>query len=150
MATTAVERYFIDTNVLIFANLPSHPLYTTATARLLALQATGAVLWVSRQVLREYLAGMTRPRTFTGSTTAAALVADIQCFEQMFRVAEDSAAITANLLALLSTVTIMGRQIYDANIVATMQEYAIPNLLTDNTTDFARYATFITVTPLVP
>src|SRR6476660_8310791 len=126
MTMTAVERYFIDTNVLIFANLPSHPLHGVATTRLLALAAAGAELWVSRQVLREYLAGMTRPRTFTGSTTVAALVADIQRFEQTFRIAEDNAAVTANLLALLSAVTVIGRQVHDANIVATMQEYGIP------------------------
>jgi predicted nucleic acid-binding protein len=150
MATTAVERWFIDTNILIFANLPTHPLQAVAAARLLALATAGAELWVSRQVLREYVAGMTRPRTFTGSTTTAALVADVQRFQRTFRVAEDNAAITAGLLSLMSAVTVIGRQVHDANIVATMLDHSIPNLLTDNTADFARFGTYITVVPLVP
>src|SRR3954453_4041295 len=115
MATTGVDWHLVDTNILMFANLPSHPLQAIAAGRLLALEAAGAELWVSRQILREYLAGITRPRTFTGSTTVAALVADIQRFEQVFRVAEDNAAVTANLLTLLSTVVVTGRPVHDAN-----------------------------------
>jgi predicted nucleic acid-binding protein len=150
MATMAVDRYFIDTNILIFANLPTHPFNGAAKGKLLALAATGAEIWVSRQVLREYLAGMTRPRTFTGSTTMTALVADVQHFERTFHVAEDNAAVTATLLALVSGIPVIGRQIHDANIVATMQEYGIQNLLTDNIADFARFGHLITVVPLVP
>ena len=45
--------------------------------------------------------------------------------------------------------TVNGRQIHDANIVATMREYGIPNLLTDNTSDFTRFGHLITVVPLV-
>ena len=150
MATTGVDTYLIDTNILMFANLPSHPLQAVAAGRLVALEAAGAEMWVSRQILREYLAGMTRPRTYTGSTTMAALVADIQRFERTFRLAEDNSAITARLLALVSTVNVFGRQIHDANIVATMLEHGVQNLLTDNTADFARFGGLISVMPLVP
>src|SRR5947209_8593707 len=120
MVTTAVDPWFVDTNILIFANLPSHPLNAAATARLLALQSAESQIWVSRQILREYLAGMTRPRTFTGSTPMAALIADVQRFERTFVAAEDNAAVTTSLLNLLSTIHAVGRQIHDANIVATM------------------------------
>ena len=58
--------------------------------------------------------------------------------------------VTTNLLNLLTTITINGKQVHDANIVATMQAHGIPKLLTHNTTDFARYASIITVVPLVP
>jgi predicted nucleic acid-binding protein len=40
------------------------------------------------------------------------------------------------------------KQIYDANIVATMLTYDIPALLTNNTEDFARFTGAITVLPL--
>ena len=93
---------------------------------------------------------MTRPRTFTGSTTIAALVADVQRFERTFRIVEDDAAVTGRLLNLVSGFNVIGRQIHDANIVATMLEHGIPNLLTDNIADFNRFAGLITVVPLVP
>jgi len=43
-----------------------------------------------------------------------------------------------------------GRQVHDANIVATMQVYGITHLLTHNTDDFARFAHLITVVLLQP
>ncbi|MEH2170887.1 MAG: hypothetical protein V7K41_30400 [Nostoc sp.] len=41
-----------------------------------------------------------------------------------------------------------GKQVHDANIVATMLVYGIPQLLTHNTSDFARFSGLITVLPL--
>ena len=55
------------------------------------------------------LAAMTRPRQYTGAMPLASLIADVQTFERNYHVAEDNAAVTANLLALLSTVTVVGR-----------------------------------------
>jgi len=41
-----------------------------------------------------------------------------------------------------------GKQVHDANIVATMLVYGIPRLLTANPSDFARFAHLLTVEPL--
>ena len=41
-------------------------------------------------------------------------------------------------------------QARESKAVATMLEHGIPNLLTDNTADFARFGGLITVVPLVP
>jgi predicted nucleic acid-binding protein len=150
MATTAVDRWLIDTNILVFAYQIHHPLYGAARVRLQTLATAGSELWVSRQILREYLAAMTRPRQYTGTMPIASLIADVQAFERSYHVAEDSAAVTGAPLNLLVGVPCFGKQIHDANIVATMQENGIPNLLTDNTADFGRFAHLVTVVPLVP
>ena len=55
---------------------------------------------------------------------------------------------TAQLLHLLSSVQVAGKQVHDANIVATMLTYGVPKLLTNNTADFARFGHLITVVPL--
>jgi predicted nucleic acid-binding protein len=52
------------------------------------------------------------------------------------------------LLALSGQVNIGGKQVHDANIVATMQVYGIRQLLTHNTSDFVRFSSFITRVPL--
>jgi predicted nucleic acid-binding protein len=78
------------------------------------------------------------------------LIADVVRFQSQFRVAEDGPAVTSNLLALLASISIGGRQVHDANIVATMQVHGLPRLLTDNTGDFARFGHLIQVEPLVP
>jgi predicted nucleic acid-binding protein len=49
----------------------------------------------------------------------------------------------------MEQVTIGGKQVHDANIVATMQVYGIDQLLTHNVTDFDRFTEFITVLPLI-
>jgi predicted nucleic acid-binding protein len=60
MASGGGDSVFIDTNVLIYANLARFPLHRVAQERLCALDEQGIDLWISRQVLREYLAAMTR------------------------------------------------------------------------------------------
>ncbi|MGH7966313.1 MAG: VapC toxin family PIN domain ribonuclease, partial [Candidatus Binatia bacterium] len=56
--------------------------------------------------------------------------------------------VTERLLALMEQIAIGGKQVHDANIVATMLAYGIPTLLTNNTNDFARFSGHITVVPL--
>ena len=56
-----------------------------------------------------------------------------------FDVLEDSAQVTDTLISLCREVSVSGRQIHDANIVATMLAHGERRLLTFNTTDFRRY-----------
>src|SRR5947209_555980 len=117
MATTGADEVFVDTNLLVYANLTASPWHTAATTTLTGLQSAGAELWVSRQILREYLATMTRPGTITGMIPVTSLIADVQSFEASFRIAEDGPAATAHLLHLLQTIPIGGKQVHDANLV---------------------------------
>ncbi len=50
--------------------------------------------------------------------------------------------------ALLAVGDTRGKQIHDANIVATMMAHGIRTLLTDNVSDFARWGHVIDVRPL--
>jgi predicted nucleic acid-binding protein len=150
MTTGAVNALFLDTNVLVYATIPVAPLHAIAAAAIADAYAAGRELWISRQILREYLATLSRPLTFTPALTPAQLVGQVLAFQAQFRIAEDNAIITANLRNLLSTVSFGGKQVHDANIVATMQAYGIPQLWTHNTADFARFGSLITVVPLVP
>jgi predicted nucleic acid-binding protein len=149
MATTAASPVFVDTNVLVYTRVAAPPLHAIAISALDQLRASGVELWTSRQVLREYLAATTRPGTITPAVPTADLVADVQGFLTRFMIAEDGPRVTAHLLNLLGSVACQGKQVHDANIVATMQAHGIPNLLTHNTGDFARFSTYITVVPLV-
>ena len=149
MATTAADPVFVDTNILVFANTASAPIHAEAQAALQSFAASGTELWISRQILREYLATLSRPQSFTAPVPAATLIADVHRFQAQFRIAEDGPAVTASLLTLLSTIAVGGKQVHDANIVATMQTYGLRRLLTHNTADFTRFAALIQVEPLV-
>jgi len=56
MAMTADDPVFVDTNVLVHANTVRSPLHAKAQLALQNLSATASALWISRQILREYLA----------------------------------------------------------------------------------------------
>ncbi len=67
MAMTDAEPLFIDTNILIYANVATAPLHEQALSAIKEADQAGRPLWISRQVLREFIAARTRPQTF-GST----------------------------------------------------------------------------------
>jgi len=128
MATMPGSPVFLDTNILIYASFPGAPFYDAARARLSELESDGAVFWISRQVLREYLASTTRPGAIVPPPTIVALTQAVRRFEAEFEIADEDAAVTALLLDLLKSRTIQGKQVHDANIVATMRRYNIPSL----------------------
>jgi predicted nucleic acid-binding protein len=143
MATTSVSKVFIDTNVLIRSNLATAPLHAEARQAIGYLWDAGAQLWISRQVLREYMANVTRPQTYAQPLPPDVVIRRVRFFQAQFDVADEQAEVTAKLLTLLDAIALGGKQVHDANIVATMQAYDIPTLLTHNTTDFARFSSLI-------
>ncbi|HEY7422756.1 MAG TPA: PIN domain-containing protein [Gemmataceae bacterium] len=150
MVTTAVEPIFVDTNILIYSTTALSPFYGVAQSKLDDLAAAGHPLWISRQILREYLAAMSRPGALTTPISMTSLLTDVQAFQTRFLVAEDGQMVTAHLLNLLGTISCAGKQVHDANIVATMLTHGIPKLLTHNTADFNRFSGQITIVPLIP
>jgi predicted nucleic acid-binding protein len=136
--------------VLIYAALPHSPFQAAAKNKLDDLAAAGAELWVSRQILREYIAAMTRPGVAKPAPPRAAVLADAAGLVGRFQIAEDGPGVFTELLTLLAAVPCGGRQVYDTNIVATMLAHGVPNLLTHNTADFTRFGSYIAIIPLVP
>jgi len=107
------------------------------------------VFRASRQVLREFLASTTRPGAVVPPPPLDALFQAVRQFEAEFEIADEDAAVTAVLLDLLKSRTVQGKQIHDANIVATMRRYGIPSLLTHNTADFMRYVPDVSILSLI-
>lgn len=140
------QRVFIDTNVLVYAMVSSMPLNASATAALRRMWEEGRHLCINGQVLREYLAVMTRTNT-TGCTKET-LALDIKRFSETFIVLDDTASVRTCFLELFGSYDVKGSDVHDMNIVATMQAHAIDTILTHNVKDFARYEPRITVLPL--
>ncbi len=149
MATTVVEPVFVDTNIMIYAQQALSPFHSPATTKLRDLAAAGHPLWISRQILREYLAVMSRPGALTAAVPMTSLIADVQAFERQFLVAEDGPVVMSHLLNLLAAIPCFGKQIHDANVIATMLGHGIQRLLTHNVADFTRFAAHITIIPLI-
>jgi predicted nucleic acid-binding protein len=136
---------FLDTNTLIRANIQTAPRHAEAIRVLRTLRKLKVQLWISRQVLREYLAVVTCTQTFMQPMDSGKAASRIVYFQTHFHIAEDNASVMSELVALLKTIPLGGKQVHDANIVATMRAYRIQQLLTLNPTDFARFSAFITI-----
>ena len=140
---------FVDTNILIYASIRSSPFHQLAHDAIRGLEKENAELFISRQVLREYLASMTRPDMLTKELSRASVIEAIRHFEEDFTVFNDEPGVTEQLLELVETVSVGGKQIHDTNIVATMLVNEVHELLTHNVSDFKRFSPYIEIIPLV-
>lgn len=148
MATTGADRLFVDTNVLIHASIGASSLHQMARQNLEEYYQSAVDMWISRQVLREFIAALTRPQPFSPALPINVAVSEARLVEARFHVADEDAQVTEGLFDLLLRIPAGGKQIHDANIVATMQANGRTHLLTENTSDFARFSQLITIVPL--
>ena len=75
-------------------------------------------------------------------------IAAVNRFRLGFNVVEDSAEVFERLLRILATHPGAGKQVHDANLVATMLAHGISRLLTFNAADFRRFDKLIEVVTL--
>ena len=130
---------FVDTNVLVKARILEAPDHDIARASLERAFEEPEPLRISRQVLREYLAVVTRPQTWPVALEREDALNDVERLVAVFAVLEDGPVVTDWLVSLCRQVAVGGRQIHDANIVATMLAHGERRLLTFNAADFRRY-----------
>ncbi len=147
MATTAADPVFVDTNILVYASRPAAPQHASARGALARLEAEGCRLWISTQVLREYLAVVTRPQATAPGLPMTTAIADVRRFQALFEVAPDDGSVAGKLLELLSAYSASGKQVHDANLAATMMVNGIKRLLTGNAGDFHRFVPQIELEP---
>lgn len=147
---TAGKAVFLDTNILVYLSFDHFLLHQTARSRVGELERGGHPLWISRQILREFLAVASRPGILTSEPSLAFLVGLVEEFTRQFHLAEDTAQVTGRLVELIQEPGARGRQVHDANIVATMLAHGIGALLTHNVRDFRRYEPALTILPIAP
>ncbi len=130
---------FVDTNVLVYSRIIEAPLHDAARARLRRAYIGNEPLRISRQIIREYISVVTRPQTWLNALTSEEAIEEASWLISQFEILEDGPTVTDWLIALLGEVSVGGRQIHDANIVATMPAHGERRLLTFNISDFRRY-----------
>ncbi len=145
MAMTNAESLFIDTNILVYANVATAPLHDQALHAIAEAHQAGRSLWISRQVLREFVVVRTRPQTFANPLSPQLVTERARYLAKHFQVADDNSAVTDQLIKLMGDFQIGGKQVHDTNIVATMLAYGIPSLLTHNIKDFERFRELIRI-----
>ncbi len=130
---------FVDTNVFVRAHMVGAPDHNIAIAGLERAIEDSEPARISRQIVREYLAVVTRPQSWSDSMPMSDALDNVQWMMDRFHMLEDGPEVTETLISLCREVPIGGRQIHDANIVATMLAHGERRLLTFNPRDFWRY-----------
>lgn len=148
MATTAADRVVLDTNVLLAATDSGRAEHAAALDVLDEWPAQGVALYTSGQILREYLSVATRPERQNGlGLSMADGLGNVRALRGRMGVLPESEKVLERLLVLLDDVTCAGKQVHDANVVATMLVHGVETIATINVGDFARFEPRITVVP---
>jgi predicted nucleic acid-binding protein len=144
------SRWFVDANVLVFAANQFSPWHTAAVTRLQEARQDKISLVVNPQVVREFIAAASRPAPGAASPPIDPILENVRRIRAGFGLLDEHAATIDRLAELLKAVPTQGKQVHDANIVATMLTYGVSTLLTHNIVDFARFAALIRIMPLMP
>ena len=149
MVMTDDKAVLVDTNVLLSATAPLRPLHQAALGVLNDWPNQGFVLAASTQVLREYLVVATRPVEANGlALSLDDALANVAAFRGRMRLLVESEPVWERLRGLISTHGCMGKQIHDANVVATALASGVMKLVTGNVADFKRFAAELEVIDL--
>ena len=127
---------FIDTKVLInsrIAQAPHHEIARDCLSRSMINEP----LRISRQVVREYLSVVTRPQPWSVAITLEDALDDAGRLTRSFEILEDGPVVTETLVALCRAMPMGGKQVHDANIVATMSAHGTRRLPTFNTAELS-------------
>ncbi len=151
MATPVADRAVLDTNVLLAATDEARQEHEHAVAAINLWPASGLVLYTSGQIMREYLAVATRPVDQNGLGMARPdAVANVRALRARLNLLAEDIKVSDRLLELLETIECAGKQIHDANVVATMLVHGIDTVVTMNVNDFARFGDHVQVADLRP
>jgi predicted nucleic acid-binding protein len=149
MVAKVADRAFVDTNVLLAATDEAREEHRGAIAVFDEWPAESTALYASGQVIREYLSVATRPVETNGlGLSQSDALANAYAFCDRMQLLDESARVTDRLLTLLEEVACSGKQVHDANLVATMLTHGIDTIVTMNADDFVRFKQYITILPL--
>ena len=132
----------VGTNVLVLAANKAAPDRARAFSALVPLRAQSRVR-VTRQILREYTAVVTRPQSWSAALTPAEAVADVDVLIQRFDVLDDGPDVWRAPMGLTRRFAFGRKQVQGANIVTAMLAHGKAWLLTFNGADFRRFAPVI-------
>jgi predicted nucleic acid-binding protein len=139
----------LDTNILLTATDEGRVGHEQALDVINGWPAQGTTLYTSGQVIREYLGVATRPPTHSGlGLTVSDALDNARAFRSRMRLLAEDAKVANRLAELLEETKSSGKQVHDANVVATMLVHGVDTVVTLNTADFARFAQHVQVSGL--
>lgn len=139
------EAVFLDSSLVVAAAVEAHPSHHIAALCIDRLMAMEAELYLSPQICREFLAVLTRQPVSGRAFDIEEALATLHAWTTACTMLEVTEAVHEEHIALVRRFGVLGKQVHDCNIVATMKTHGIRRLATRNPCDFKRFHDDITV-----
>jgi predicted nucleic acid-binding protein len=131
----------LDSNILLRMTQRDDPHYPAIRAALVTLRRQGTRLCYTSQTLGEFWNASTRPLDKNGfGLSVAETDAIAREIERDFEFLADNREVHDRWRRLLVAHAVKGVQVHDARLAASMYVHGVPQLLTINPRDFARYS----------
>jgi predicted nucleic acid-binding protein len=141
-------KWLADTNILLRSAQTSHPMSGDVARVVRVLLAREDELFVIAQNLIEFWAVATRLIANNGlGLTIAQATQELTKLKDLFVILPDTAGILPEWEQLVVEHQVLGKQVYDARLVAARSVHNLTHLLTFNTDDFKRFTTITAVNP---
>jgi predicted nucleic acid-binding protein len=133
---TFIEPGLVDTNVLIYALDADAPQHAVARSLLEAARDGSVVLYVTSQILCEFYSIVTNARRVAKPQTPVDALKALGDLLTFLHVLPIPATAAQGLMDLLQRHPVSGGDVFDLQIVATMQANGIERIYTFNRGDF--------------
>ncbi|MBI4874517.1 MAG: PIN domain-containing protein [Acidobacteria bacterium] len=144
----AEVSYLIDTNILLRLLQPDDADYPAVRSALDELRSRGVRLYFTSQNFVEFWNVCTRPADRNGfGLSVSETDRRARLIEAAFTLVADSNRTYLEWRRLVVAAGVMGVQVHDARLVATMSAHGITHMLTLNDQDFARYPEIMAIHP---
>lgn len=143
------EAVFLDSSLVVAAAVEAHPSHQAAALCIDRLMVQDAELYISPQICREFLVVLTRQPVSGRSFTVEEALASLHAWNTACTLLEATEAVHEACITLARRFGVMGKQIHDCNIVATMKTHGIQRLATRNPSYFKRFAGEVSILAVV-
>jgi predicted nucleic acid-binding protein len=145
----SVEPGILDANVLAYAINADAPQHLASRALLDAASDPAVTLYVTSQILCEFYSLITNPRRVTVVSSPAEALSIISAMLALpgLSVLPTPAHTVAGWMGLLQRRPVTGGDVFDLQIVATMQANGVQRIYTFNIDDFVVFPELAVLTP---
>ena len=142
-----VEPGVVDTNILVYAVDADAPQHAPSRALLEAGRDGSTTLCVTPQILCEFYSIVTSARRVQNPCSPAEALGAISLLLGFLRVLPVPMHTVEEIMRLLRRRPVIGADVFDLQIIATMNVNGIPRIYTFNAGDFAGFAEIDVLTP---
>jgi predicted nucleic acid-binding protein len=143
----SVEPGIVDANVLVYAMDADAPQHAASRALLDAARDSSTTLYATSQILCEFYSIVTNARRVPRPRSPDDALRAISGLLTFLQVLPVPARAVEGWLGLLRRHPVTGGDVFDLQIVATMQANGIQRIYTFNTGDFEIFPELVVVTP---